>query len=169
MVNRSKCETTIWYYSSSSRETKSRWTGIFLSLFSIRLPGKIDASWNECIWKKEKPFLSHRHFWNYVHDIPGLVRRMHWEDMQLSVLPNIDFGKHMAHKRFEPILLCLQMSSNPNQDDQVLEFINAVNNVLKSVITPGNVEALDKNMIKSFHWNLKGKVKIIRKPWHEWC
>ena len=71
MVNRSKCKTTIWYYSSPSRETKSRWTGIFLSLFSIRLPGKIDASWNECIWKKEKPFLSHRHFWNYVHDIPG--------------------------------------------------------------------------------------------------
>ena len=56
------------------------------------------------------------------------------------------------------------MLSNPNQDDQVLDFINIVNNVLKSAITPSNVVALDESMIKSFHQNLKGKVKILRKP-----
>lgn len=89
---------------------------------------------------------------------------MYWEDMQSSVLPNIDFGEHMACKCFETILSYLQMLSNPNQDDQVLDFIKAVNNVLKSAITPDNVVALDEDMIKLFHQNLKGKVKIIRKP-----
>ena len=74
------------------------------------------------------------------------LRHMYWEDIQLLVLPNFDFGKHMTHKHFETILSCLQMSSNLNQDDQVLDFINAVNNVLKSAITPGNVVALDKSM-----------------------
>ena len=74
------------------------------------------------------------------------IRHMYWEDIQLPVLPNFDFGKHMGCKHFETILPCLQMSSSLNQDDQVLDFINVVNNVLKSAITPGNVVALDKSM-----------------------
>ena len=56
------------------------------------------------------------------------------------------------------------MSSNTDSDIQVLDFINAVNDRLAEAITPGNVVTLDENMIKSFHHDLKGKIKIKRKP-----
>ena len=45
----------------------------------------------------------------------------------------------------------------------MLEFIAAVNERLKNPFIPGDV-VLDESMVKSFHRNLKGKLKIIRMP-----
>ena len=86
-------------------------------------------------------------------------RRMYWEESISSLIPAFEFSKHMSCRRYEVILTCLRMS-----DDEVLQFINAVNEQLESAITPGNVVTLDESMIKSFHKNLKGKIKIRRKP-----
>ena len=45
-----------------------------------------------------------------------------------------------------------------------MEFLSAVNDNLLQALTPGNIITLDKSMIKSYHRNLKGKIKIKRKP-----
>ena len=91
-------------------------------------------------------------------------RRMYWADLHSTVLPNMDFSKHMIRFRFEEILSTMQMSTNTDRDMQVQDFINAVNEHLSVAITPGNVVTLDESMIKSFHRKLKGKIKIKRKP-----
>ena len=45
-----------------------------------------------------------------------------------------------------------------------MEFLSAVNDNLIQALTPGNIITLDESMIKSYHRNLKGKIKIKRKP-----
>ena len=45
-----------------------------------------------------------------------------------------------------------------------MEFLPAVNDNLLQALTAGNIITLDKSMIKSYHRNLKGKIKIKRKP-----
>ena len=49
-------------------------------------------------------------------------------------------------------------------DQQVLDFLKAVNDNLKIAFTPGDHICVDESMIKSFHKKLNGKVKIMRKP-----
>ena len=44
-----------------------------------------------------------------------------------------------------------------------MEFLSAVNNNLLQAHTPGNIITLDESMIKSYHRNLKEKIKIKRK------
>ena len=39
-----------------------------------------------------------------------------------------------------------------------------MNEHLKEIIQPGEVICIDESMIKSFHRNLAGKMKILRKP-----
>ena len=46
-----------------------------------------------------------------------------------------------------------------------MEFLLAVNDNLLQALTPGNITTLDESMIKPYHHNLKGKIKINRKPW----
>ena len=45
-----------------------------------------------------------------------------------------------------------------------MEFLSAVNDNLLQALTPGNIIILDESMIKLYHHNLKGKIKIKRKP-----
>ena len=45
-----------------------------------------------------------------------------------------------------------------------MEFLSAVNDNLLQALTPGNIITLDKSMIKLYHGNLKGKMKIKRTP-----
>ena len=49
-------------------------------------------------------------------------------------------------------------------DQQVLDFLDAVNTQFKQAVTPGSFITLDESTIKSFHHDLKGKIKIICKP-----
>ena len=49
-------------------------------------------------------------------------------------------------------------------DDQLLSFLDAVNAVLKESMIAGDTLVVDEFMVKSFHKNLTGKMKIIRKP-----
>lgn len=53
---------------------------------------------------------------------------------------------------------------NPNKDTQIIEFLDAVNKNLLQSLPPRNKVTLDKSMIKAYHRNLKGKIKIKRKP-----
>ena len=46
----------------------------------------------------------------------------------------------------------------------MLDFVAAVNDNFQKSVSPGSFLTLDKSMVKSFHHNLKGKIKIIHKP-----
>ena len=46
----------------------------------------------------------------------------------------------------------------------IIQLINAVNKRSVDAISPGYVLAVEESMVKSYHHDLKGKIKIIRKP-----
>lgn len=81
-----------------------------------------------------------------------------------SLFPSLKYGKVMSLKRFESILRYFQFSSNADPDQQILDFAESVNKNFQSSLVPGSYVTLDESMIKSFHQNLEGKIKIIRKP-----
>ena len=44
-----------------------------------------------------------------------------------------------------------------------MEFVAVVNDQFQEALGPGSYITLDESMVKSFHRNLHGKIKIIRK------
>ena len=70
----------------------------------------------------------------------------------------------MTRHRFEEILQNLQFSFSGDKDQQVLDFLESVNKAFQNAVRPGDYLCLDESMVKAFHKNLKGKMKIIRKP-----
>ena len=64
----------------------------------------------------------------------------------------------------EIVIANLQLSLLESPDQQVLDFLDAVNTQFKQAVTSGSFITLDKSMIKSFHHDLQGKIKIICKP-----
>ena len=91
---------------------------------------------------------------------------LYWSNMEHFLFPSMKFGEVMSIKRFENILKYLQLSENENEEQQVLEFVAAVNDWFQKALAPGSYITLYESMIKSFHRNLCGKIKIIRKPRH---
>ena len=81
-----------------------------------------------------------------------------------SLFRSLEYVKVMSLKKFESILQHLQFSSNADPDQQILDFVESLNKNFQSSLAPGFYVTLDESMIKSFHRNLKGKIKIIRKP-----
>ena len=75
----------------------------------------------------------------------------------------MDYGKYIAHNRFEEITNNIQFSESKGRDHQILDYLEAVNHNLNEAIIPGDSVCLDENTVKSFHKGLKGKEKIIRK------
>lgn len=97
-----------------------------------------------------------------VYKLPE--RRMYWKSEEDGIFPPMNFGKIMARNRFEDLLKFLQFSNAENQDQQILDFLDAANANLKAALSPGDTVCLDESMVKSYHRNLKGKMKIKRKP-----
>ena len=91
-------------------------------------------------------------------------QRLYWSPEVNNLFPALDFGKVMTCRRFETILKYLQLSNSDNKNQQILDFVAAINETFQNAITPGTYLTLDESMIKSFHRNLKGQIKIIRKP-----
>ena len=95
-----------------------------------------------------------------VYKLPE--RRMYWMSMDNSIFPSMNFVNIMSRSRFEDIFKYLRYSDNDDENGQIIDFLNVVNEKLTKVFTPGKYVTLDESMIKSFHRNLKGKIK--RKP-----
>ena len=91
-------------------------------------------------------------------------RKMYWTTEDVGFLKAPNYGRYMTRNRFDSIMSTLQYSSSDDKDMQIIDFIEAVNNHSHKAITPGDVIVLDESMVKSFHRNLKGKMKIICKP-----
>ena len=58
----------------------------------------------------------------------------------------------------------MQLSNDSDPDQQITEFLHAVNTRFRNALHPGSYLTLGESIIKSNHRNLKGKIKIIRKP-----
>ena len=92
-------------------------------------------------------------------------RRMYWHTEPEGMFPAFNFGRVMSIHKFEEFLNVWQLSEAEDMDQQVLDFIEAVNENLKKAMRAGEVLCLDESMIKAFHRGLNGKMKIIHKPW----
>ena len=77
---------------------------------------------------------------------------------------SMSFSKIMSRTRFETILKFLKLSAADDEDQQVLDFVAAVKKSFQKSLISGSFINIDESIIKSFYRNLKGKVKIIRKP-----
>ena len=54
----------------------------------------------------------------------------------------------------------LQLSHNKDSDQQITDFLHAVNTRFRNAIQTGTYLTLDESMIKSYHRNLKGKILL---------
>ena len=93
-----------------------------------------------------------------VVDIHGPTH-LYWAN-ENGMFPNMNYGKIMSRNQFEDIIKYLQLSHNKDSDQQITDFLHAVNTRFRN----GTYLTLDESMIKSYHRNLKGKIKIIKKP-----
>ena len=101
----------------------------------------------------------------YMMEVVRLpTRRMYWSKEKDGLLPAFEFGKIMSLNRFEEFLSYWQLSDDEDVNKQVLSFIDAVNEQLKETVQPGESICVDESMIKAYHRDLAGKMKIIRKP-----
>ena len=91
-------------------------------------------------------------------------RRMYWMKEARGLFPALNFGRVISLHRMEEFLNMWQLSEKEDMDDQIMDFIDAVNENLKTVMRAGETLCIDESMIKAYHRNLKGKKKIIRKP-----
>ena len=89
---------------------------------------------------------------------------MYWRTKPGGLFPALDFRKIMDLRRFEDFLNVWQLSDSDEMDQQVLNFIEAVNANLKRAMRAGDVLRVDESMIKAYHRGQNGKMKIIRKP-----
>ena len=88
---------------------------------------------------------------------------MYWNTEADGVFPGMNFGKVIPQRRFEEIIGAIQYSHSPDPDQQILDLIDAVNACFAEAISPGDILVLDESMVKSYHRNLHGEIKIIRK------
>ena len=72
--------------------------------------------------------------------------------------------RYIIRPRFEEVLRCLQLSDSDVKHEQVLNYLEAVNLQFADAFNPGDTICLDESMVKSFHHDLKGKMKLIWKP-----
>ena len=78
-------------------------------------------------------------------------RRMYWRTDDDGLFRALCYGDIMSRLRFEDILTFLQSSiDSDDKDEQIICFINAINERLKACITPGDVLVIAESMVKSF-------------------
>ena len=96
-----------------------------------------------------------------VYEIDG-PRRMYTEGT--NFFPAMNYRKIMSRSRFEDLMRHMQLSFAKDDNKEILEFLETVNLQFCESLTPSSKLTLDESMVTSFHRNLKGKMKIIRKP-----
>ena len=70
----------------------------------------------------------------------------------------------MSKNRFNAILKYLFSDNKEKNDSMILAIIDATNSAAKEALSPGLILVIDESMVKSYHRNLQGKIKIFRKP-----
>ena len=76
---------------------------------------------------------------------------MQWYCADCGIFKAMDYGQIMTRTRFETILANLQLSKSQDRNQQVLDFIDALNARFQSSVNAGDFLSCDESMIKSFH------------------
>lgn len=97
-----------------------------------------------------------------IYKLPS--RDMYWWDKPRGIFPALNFGSVMSRSRFNDIIAYLAYSDNEDENLQIIDFVDAVNRCFAQAFVPGDIMCLDESMVKSYHRNLQGKIKIKRKP-----
>ena len=95
-----------------------------------------------------------------MYEIHG-PRHVYWVDSENSLFPVMNFGRIMSCTKFEKISDIFKIVCSDNEYQQILDFVAAVNKCFQIALIPGSFIS-DESMIKSFHWDLEGKIKIIK-------
>ena len=95
-------------------------------------------------------------------------RRMYWDLSNQGIFKSLDYAKLMSRYRFEEILLNLKFSAADDKDDQIIDFLDAVNHQSQEAMRPGDYLCLDESMVKAFHRHLKGKNENHMKTKTNW-
>ena len=90
-------------------------------------------------WKK----LNHVEFLHFLGillsmevDIHG-PRHLYWAN-ENGLFPSLNYGKVMSCNRIEDIMRYLQLSNDSDPDQQIIEFLHAVNTRFRNALHPGS-------------------------------
>ena len=97
-----------------------------------------------------------------VYSLPE--RKLYWMTEDDGLFKALNFGRFMTRNRFDEFVRVLAFSLALDTDTQITDLIDAINETLTDAVTAGDVICVDESMIKSYHKELKGKLKIKRKP-----
>ena len=81
-----------------------------------------------------------------VYEIHG-PRKFYWSSNINKLFPGVNLEKASACKRFERIIAFLQLSGAIDADQQVLDFVAAVNDNFQKSVSSGSFLTLDKSMV----------------------
>ena len=87
-------------------------------------------------------------------------RRMYWCTEDKGIFKGLNYGSIITLDRFEAISSYLQFSYDPDADQQIISYLQAKNVHLKTTMSAGDYICIDESMVKSYHRDLKGKMKI---------
>ena len=71
-----------------------------------------------------------------ANDIHG-PKHLYWAN-ENGLFPGMNYGKVMSYIRFEDIMRYLQLSNDSNRDQEIIEFLHAVNTGFRNVLHPGS-------------------------------
>ena len=97
----------------------------------------------------------------------------YWKTVSEGPFIAINMGRYMSRERYQ--LICSKLTCFIDQDtttegdmskywDSCDAIVTALNLKFKEVVTAGSSITIDESMIKSYHRDLAGQVKIRRKP-----
>ena len=90
-------------------------------------------------------------------------RRLYWCNGD-GIFPGMKYRDIISYSQFEDIMKNLQLLRSDDPNQQLLHFLEATNSQFRKSVVSGSYLTLDESMIKDFHKDWKGKIKIIRKP-----
>lgn len=89
----------------------------------------------------------------------------YWNTPQNGAFPAMNMETYMAKARFFQIGRVLKLAATAEtEEEEVLAFIDVLNEAFQAALTPGSNLTVDESMIASRHKKLEGKKKIKRKP-----
>ena len=91
-------------------------------------------------------------------------QQLYWKKEGDEFFPAMNYGKLKKWNHFQEVLKYMQFSFDKEEDQEILDFVEALNKQFQNSVTPGSYLTLDKSMIKSLNRSLlKGKIKIVCK------
>lgn len=109
----------------------------------------------------------------YMETVALPERRDYWGTETVGPYTAQNLGRYMSRGRYERLLhcLCVFLDKDAIEDKDLQRYWDSMDGLtdalckkFQEALTPGRDLTLDESMIKSYHQDLPGKIKIRRKP-----